>query len=487
MVFWLFPASQPLGRGLIFQTVKRHFLKFIALAFLLTSIRTHAVQVKVQAAPAGEPLSTNFSVSVEGRSVPVYIAKVASGDRGLRFKSVDDIPTSGTYFERAGFSSFDCDGAVNVTVTCPESVRQAKLLPTSYGIVPFFSGNKVSFKVSASQQVTLEINGDWVRSLHLFANALESDVPRADDPNVIFFGPGIHEISGLRVSSGQTVYLADGAIVRGKTNEHHLPTFWLQGSNITVRGRGVLDGSLCPIHTQHLLEITGTNILIDGITLRDSSTWTVPVRRSKDVRITNFKLFGSRANSDGIDICNSRGVLVSNCFLRTLDDLVVVKTDKGQGIAEDIVVKRCVLWNEVAHALSIGAELREPVKHVLFSDCDVIHDKGREWTLRVFHCDSALISDVVFENIRVEETKNFISLWIGSFVWTRDPERGHIKNVVFKDIQASGDQPRIELKGFDVQHQIEDVKFDRVTINGSAIEDNTIKKNEFVRNVSVSR
>lgn len=47
--------------------------------------------------------------------------------------------------------------------------------------------------------------------------------------------------------------------------------------------------------------------------------------------VTNVKLLGYRANSDGIDICNSRNVTVQGCFVRTLDDLIVVKTDKGQG------------------------------------------------------------------------------------------------------------------------------------------------------------
>src|ERR1017187_9234728 len=46
------------------------------------------------------------------------------------------------------------------------------------------------------------------------------------------------------------------------------------------------------------------------------------------------------------DICNSRDIAVEGCFIRTLDDLVVVKTDKGQGEAHHIVAKDCVLWNE---------------------------------------------------------------------------------------------------------------------------------------------
>ena len=65
--------------------------------------------------------------------------------------------------------------------------------------------------------------------------------------------------------------------------------------------------------------------------LRDSSTWTMPIRQSDRVTVKNVKLLGYRANSDGIDICNSRDVTVEDCFIRTLDDLIVVKTDRGQG------------------------------------------------------------------------------------------------------------------------------------------------------------
>ncbi len=461
-----------------------HALVMACMALCAHSVA--AAEIRARSAPPGETLSTNFTVTVGAVNVPVYVAKVASGDPVLRFKSVDEVATSGTYFEKAAFASFDFNGTAEVTIVCPETIKSARLLPSSYGIVPVVSGNKVTFSLSAPRQLTLEINGDWVHSLHLFANVPETDVPKSGDPNVIFFGPGMHEIDELRVASGKTVYIADGAIVRGKNSGRRGPVVALEGDNITLRGRGILDGSLCPIHTQNLLYVHGTNIVVEGIVLRDSSSWTVPVRRSQNVKFTNVKLFGHRANSDGIDICNSRDVAVSDSFLRTLDDLVVVKTDKGQGSAENITVKNCVLWNEIAHALSIGAELREPVSNVRFSDCDVIHDKGREWTLRVFQCDSALISNITFENIRIEETRNLISLWIGSYVWTRDPERGHIKGVVFKDIQATGAQPKIELKGFDAQHLVEEAKFENVTVNGKLIEANDVKQNEFVRNVTVS-
>jgi polygalacturonase len=214
----------------------------------------------------------------------------------------------------------------------------------------------------------------------------------------------------------------------------------------------------------------------------------MPIRRCDHVKVTNLKLFGWRGNSDGIDICNSRDVEVSDCFVRTFDDLVVIKTDLGQGEARDITVRHCVLWNELAHALSLGAELREPITNVHFTDCDIIHDKGREWLLRIFNCDSAVVKNITFDNIRIEEARKLVSLWIGKAVWSKQAERGHIENVSFQDITSvapANPNGIVSLQGFDATHAIENVQFQHVLIGGKSLDLSDIKQNEFVHNVTV--
>ena len=47
----------------------------------------------------------------------------------------------------------------------------------------------------------------------VFANPPEVDVPSPGDPNVRYFGPGVHTIgAGQPITSGQTVYVAGGAL-----------------------------------------------------------------------------------------------------------------------------------------------------------------------------------------------------------------------------------------------------------------------------------
>jgi hypothetical protein len=458
----------------------------LLLAVLALSIvgRPGFAQENIGQIPAGEERSNDYTVQVEGRDIPVYAVKVAPADPARRWKAMDDKERSADYFDKAAFAYFDMPKPVTVTITCPNAITSAKILPSSLKIVPAVEGQRLTFSLAEPKPVTVEVNGNWVGALHLFANPPETAAPRPDDPNVIYFGPGVHEVTGVTVGSGKTVYVAAGAVVKG-TAGRPSPVFTLQGEHIVLRGRGVIDGSLCPTHSRHLLLVRGKDITVEGVIFRDSSVWTIPIRQSDRVMVKNVKLLGYRANSDGIDVCNSRDVTIEGCFIRTLDDSIVVKTDQGQGQARRIVARKCVLWNEVAHALSIGAELREDVDDVLFEDCDVIHDKGREWTLRVFHCDAARVSNVRFENIRIEESPRLISLWIGKFVWTRDQERGHIQGVTFKDIRAVADPLRIELNGFDETHAVSDVVFQNVQINSRALTRADVKANAFVQNVSI--
>jgi hypothetical protein len=465
------------------------------MAALSGATMSFAGTVKVQSAPAGEELSKDYTVQVESQDAPVYSAKVAPADRTLRFRAMDDKAHSSDYFGHASFAYFDMDGPVTIKVTCPEPIQSAKVLPTSYKISPTIEGKTLTFLLTEPKPVTIEVNGSWVGALHLFANPPETNIPQPGGPNVIYYGPGIHEVTHVLVTNNQTVYVAPGAIVRGiagpdesyrVSSYNHMrdyaPTFELRGNHIRLCGRGIIDFSLIPTVTRNPILVKGNDIVVEGVIVRDSNTWTIPIRQSDRVTIRNVKLLGRRANSDGIDICNSDHVTIENCFIRTLDDLIVVKTYEGE--THHVVASDCVLWNEVAHALSIGAELRKDVDDVVFSNCDVIHDMGREWTLRVFHCDGSRISNIRFEDLRIEESPRLISLWIDKAQYSAGPERGHIDNVVFKNIQATANPLRVDLHGYDDTHEVENVFFDNVIVNGRPLAPEDVTTNALVKNVS---
>jgi hypothetical protein len=430
-------------------------------------------------------MSADFSVAVDTQSSPVYRARIGPADQKRLYQAMDDAAHSSDLFDLAGYTQFDIDGPAVVAVTCPHDVTAAKLLPTALGITPAIAGKTIKFTIKNPANLTLEVNGDTCHSLHLFANAFETDVPKNDDPNVIYFGPGVHDVAGpgIQVGAGKTLYLAGGAVLRAAGGGK--PVVQLTGDHSTLRGRGMIDGTDAPTHSRTLVSVKGADNTIEGIILHDSAGWSLPARQCDRLNIRDIKILSHRANADGIDLCNCRDALVDGCFLRTLDDCIVVKADKGQGPVSHVLVQHCVLWNQVAHALSIGAELREPIDDVHFTDCDVIHDTGREWTLRIYNCDSATVTNTRFDHIRIEETRRLISCWIGKAVWSREADRGHINGVTFSDITATGNPATIEMHGFDADHIVDGVSFDHVVVNGKPLRQDEVKENEFVKAVVV--
>ncbi len=488
-------------------------LLLLLCSFALLSCSEATPNFKIYSAPEGVELSTDYIVKVDGCNVPIYNVAIPQALPAPRLNGVTGEPGS------ASMALFDICGEVQVTVDVEKEIETVKILPSSYNIQYSTQGNKLSFSIDKPIHLTIEVNGEWHESLHISANPFEVDPPSADDPNVIYFGAGVHDITELVVGDNQTLYLAGGAYLRCHAQEDEQmvelgnkrmlpPSILVMGENATIRGRGIIDGGT--VHRtkrRHMILVQNSkNVVIEGIVLFDPSHWTLPVKNSDFVTIDNIKITGWRGNSDGIDISNSRDILVENSFLRTYDDLVVIKTFKGWGEAKNIHVRKCVLWNEIAHALSVGAEVCEDVSNVLFEDCDVIHDLGRETALRVYHCDSAIIQDVTFQNIRIEEARRLISMWIGQTRWTHTPERGHIKNIVFKDITATSapidptitgfqdatdwkpyiikDRASIEIWGYDKDHIVDNVLFDNVVIDGSKIDPSCITvQNEFIQNV----
>ncbi|HUX01909.1 MAG TPA: glycosyl hydrolase family 28 protein [Phycisphaerae bacterium] len=426
--------------------------------------------VVTYSAPRGEKASEDYAVRAGGRPVFVYTASVLRGGP-------------------ASFAYFDFSGSVIVTVAVARKIDAVKILPTSYGIQPVFSGNRISFRLSKPANLTIELNGSIERPLHLFANPPDVRPRGPANKDVIYFGPGVHEVTTLRPQSGQTIYLAGGAILRAKLppdekpreekswagTKIYAPLIETDGAKgVTVRGRGILDLGPLPWHARAAMWFGNSeDILVEGIIILDAPQWVVAMQSSKNVVVRNVKQICARENSDGVDICNSQDVLVEDCFLRNNDDGVCVKTFLPPPAMKsmNIVVRRCVVWNERARGLGITCETRADISNVLFQDCDIIHDWGA--SLAILVSDSGTMSDILFEDIRCEDVRDtLVYCQIMADMWGRDPTRGHIKGVTFRDIRVTGKTfPVSKLLGFDETHLVEDVTFERLRIHGKLIGD----------------
>jgi hypothetical protein len=417
-------------------------------------------------APPGITPAPDRQVTADGKSVFVYETAV----------NFNRVYSTNPTLEKTPVAYFDFSGSATVTVTAPGvTIASALLRPASYGVQPTINGNSVTFTLTKAGRLTLELNGDVHRALHLFADSIEANPAHNGDANVRYFGPGVYDAGEMSLNSGQTIYIAGGAVVYGAIRGGNI-------SNATIRGRGILSGSKIARGSgwQNLVNISAnsSNINVNGIILFDSPTLHFCILQTNGMHVDDVKLIGARPNSDGIDMIGCTNSTIKGCFVRTWDDCLCVKTDGGPN-ATGIAFSGCVIWTDLAQSMEIGYETRSDlIDGISFKDMDVIHDFHKP-VMSIHVSDHGTVQNISYENIRVEDarlstteqTDNLlVDLWVGNSQWTQDAQKGKIQNVHFSNITVTGGKaPRCRINGFDDNHRVTGVTIADMTILGKPI------------------
>ena len=146
-------------------------------------------EVVLYPAPEGEAASADFSMKVNGEPVFIYRARVSAIPVNQVWPGYQR-PKEQT--EIASFAYFDFSGKVRVEVTANKTIESVDIRPKSYGIKPEMQGSTISLTLDRPRQIVVEVNG-WHQALHIFSNAIETNVPDSTDPRVRYFGRGVHD------------------------------------------------------------------------------------------------------------------------------------------------------------------------------------------------------------------------------------------------------------------------------------------------------
>ncbi len=364
-------------------------------------------------------------------------------------------------------ASFSCNGKVQISIRVPHVIQNATIHPLSRGIQTHVSGNVLTFSLSGPDKIYIQI--DSLPPLFVFADPLEHEDVSPNDPGVHYFGPGIHRPGFIALKDNETVYIAAGAIVYGgiRANGVH---------HIRVLGRGILDGGF--EFKQMVLAENCKDVLFEGVMIRNGDGWTNTLIHCDGLRYDNVKVLSFGPGGDGIDPLGSRNIVISGCFLRCTDDCIAVKAPApDQAVHNVVIADNTMIGFAFSDGVTIGFETNAPsISDVTVRNCDVILARGGS---RVeghsgfsIICDGpAVISNILFENIRVEksEVKLFeLHITDGTKYGTGPP--GHISNITLKNISWAHEGP-IVLKGFDENHRVQTVTFDRCTVAGKPLRD----------------
>ncbi len=357
------------------------------------------------------------------------------------------------------------------------NVSSVIIRPLSLSMSAQIIENRIHISLTSPANFSVEINDSYDNSLLVFYSPSRIPAFSSDDPNVYYFPRGVHSPSAIDISADNTLfYLEEGAWVNGKLTVHDCRNFHMCGHGVFTSEPYSLEKCL-QTHHRCVDIVNCQDVLIEDVTLADSLKWTLRLMGCDNVHIDNVKIIGWRGNSDGVDVCGSRNVLVEHIFTRTWDDSFVVKAfDTGD--LENVVFRDSVLWNDFARPIEVGVELRaDHIRNVLFDNIDIIHSPTGYPVMGIHHGDRALVSGITFRNIRIEDTPGaqMFDIRITDSVWNKDDRKGRIENITFENIDLIG-RPGIDylpeksrLQGFDDTSDIRNVAFRNIRYMGHAV------------------
>ncbi len=379
-------------------------------------------------------------------------------------------------------SNFSCKGQIQVEIMVSEPVKTISIHPYSRKIIPQVEGNKVSIKLPGPDKLFIEVND--LPPLCFFANPVEDLMTDPDDPSVRYFGPGVHNPGMMNLEDDEVVYIAGGAIVYGgiRTNG---------SSNVRILGRGILDGNFK--HQRMVVPENSDQVEFNGILIRNGRNWTNTIVNCTHVRYENVKVISFGPGGDGINPLGSKHVTINNCFFRCTDDCIAVKSPDSTWVVEDVLVtNNTMIGYAFSDGITIGFETNGPyIQDITVRNCDILMARGgsRVDGHSAFSviCDGpAVISNVLFEDIRVEEPvlKLFeLNITDGTKYGINPP--GHIRDIHLKNISWKSERPII-LQGFDEDHRVQNILFENCTIKDQPLTDAgnpLFQINEFVDEV----
>lgn len=429
----------------------------------INSTPTEKTFLSTYPVPPGLRTSTDFSVKVNEEEV--WTQQVGSGG-----------------MEDLNVTRFACEGLQKIKIEAPSNINEYVIRPKSLGVKAQVSGNEMTFSIPGPQKLYIEI--DSLPHLAILADRLEENQPMEGDSGVVYYGPGSYEEGVIDLKSEQTIYIAPGAIVHANIRGTDL-------QNVKILGRGILHGNV---------RISGTSNLevSDIFNYHDSRGWTNTLTNCPHSVYRNVKVFSFNTiwGIDGINPVSCTDFLIDDCFVRTRDDCISIKSGRDREIKTDsITVQNCLLvgWQH-ADGVTLGFNIDGLMQNILVKNCDILYARGQGHTgghaaFSIVCDNTGDVRNVRFEDIRIEENIEIKNLELivteGQRYGTNNPP-GRIEGVYLKNIRWENPDKPFVIAGipFD-NHIVEDVTFDNCYVGGkllSSVKDADFQV-EFAKNI----
>ncbi len=348
---------------------------------------------------------------------------------------------------------------------------------------------------------------------------------------IVIFPKGEYLSGAIHLKSNINLHISEGAILKFSTNPkdylpvvlcgwegslcmNYSPLIYANGQkNIAITGKGTIDGQASYENWWKWKKLSGEkesrprllklndekvpfekrifgdgyylrptmieffkckNILIEGVTLKDSPFWFIHPMLCSNITIDGVKTNSIGPNTDGCDPEACSDVLIQNCVFSDGDDCIAIKSGRNNDGRElntpskNIIVKNCVM-KDGHGGVSIGSEVSGGCNNVYIENCKMDSPSlDRALRIKSNAKRGGVVQDIYMRNVKVGQVTEAIVKMNMKY----DPKEavGYdfypvMKNIYVENVVSEKSEYGLFLDGLP-QSKIENVNISNCKFNG---------------------
>jgi polygalacturonase len=198
-----------------------------------------------------------------------------------------------------------------------------------------------------------------------------------------------------------------------------------------------------------------SNVLIKGVSIKNSPMWEIHPVLSRNVTIRNVNISSHGPNNDGCDPESCTDVLVEGCTFDTGDDCIAIKSGRNRdgrrvgAACENLVIRNCTM-KDGHGGVTIGSEVSGNVRNVFVDGCHMDSPHlDRALRIKTNSYRGGTVENVYFRNVTVGQVSDAVVQI--DFLYEEGsggPFQPSVRNIAIQDVTCQRSKYALQLRGY---------------------------------------
>jgi polygalacturonase len=245
------------------------------------------------------------------------------------------------------------------------------------------------------------------------------------------------------------------------------------------------------------------NVLIEGVTIRNSPMWEIHPVLCQNVIVQRVKISSHGPNNDGCDPESCSDVLIKDCYFDTGDDCIAVKSGRNadgrrlNAPTENIIIQGCEM-KDGHGGITVGSEISGGVRNLFAENCRM-DSPNLDHALRVKNnaMRGGLLENLYFRNIQVGQVAHAaITIDFNYEEGDKGKFTPVVRNFAVRNLRSGKSKYALEVQGLtnapiinldledcvfgnvaepSIVKNVEDLKLRNVSVNGKVVDNVSLR------------